>query len=426
MKAPAYPQYKSSGQVWLGDVPAHWDIQRIKHSLKEKKSIKGANLACGAISFGKVILKDSDSIPEETRQTYQEVLAGEYLINPINLNYDLKSLRTALSDINVCVSPAYIVIRSNKSKVLPKYGEYLLHLFDIAHMKTLGAGVRQTITFNDIGNCSWCLPPLFEQEQIAIFLDRETIRIDTLIEKKTRFIELLKEKRQAVITNAVTRGLDPSVKMKDSGIRRLGEIPIHWETKAIKRFATVNDDVLTDATPPDYEIEYVEIGDVNEVEGIASSTLVNFSEASSRARRLVRDGDIIISTVRTYLRAIASVSNPPRNLVVSTGFAVLRPFAIEPDFARFALAADYFMFSVVSHSTGISYPAINASELMALHAAVPPREEQLLISEHIKKTNEKIDRLISATKQSIELLQEHRSALITAAVTGKVDVRKST
>lgn len=413
MRMLAYPQYKSSGQVWLGDVPAHWDIQRIKHSLREKKSINGANLACGAISFGKVISKDSDSIPEETRQTYQEVLAGEYLINPINLNYDLKSLRTALSDINVCVSPAYIVVRSDKSKVFPKYGEYLLHLFDIAHMKTLGAGVRQTITFNDIGNCSWCLPPLIEQEQIAIFLDRETIRIDTLIEKKTRFIELLKEKRQAVITKAVTKGIDPSVRMKDSGINWIGQIPIHWQTKRLKhnlKLITEKADTRTFAIALEH------------IEGWSGRLLPNESEFDGDGV-LFKGGDILFGKLRPYLAKVY--------LSEASGEAVgdiwvLRPTnGNHPKFLQYQLLNREFITTVNASTTGAKMPRANWDFVGSLTAPTPPYTEQVCIADFLLRVTSRIDQLIEKTRASVELLNEHRAALITAAVTGKIDVRMS-
>jgi len=425
----AYPRYKSSPIPWLKQVPDHWEISPLFAKNRECRGknigLKEKNLL--SLSYGRIINKDINSgfgLLPESFETYQIVERDDIVFRLTDLQNDQRSLRSAIVLERGIITSAYISIRP--TAVSPPFMNYLMRAYDTQKVfYAMGGGLRQSLKFEDLRRIPLVLPSPSEQAEIVAFLDRETTRIDSLIEKKILFIELLKEKRQAVITKAVTKGLDPSVPMKDSGVKWLGDIPIHWETKAIKRFATVNDDVLPDTTPPDYQIEYVEIGDVNEVEGIASSTLVNFSEASSRARRLVRDGDIIISTVRTYLRAIAGVFKPPRNLVVSTGFAVLRPFAIEPDFARYALAADYFMSSVVSHSSGISYPAINASELMSLHAAVPPREDQLLIVEHIKKTNAKIDGLIFKTKRSVELLQEHRAALVTAAVTGKIDVRNS-
>ena len=149
MSFPRYPEYKDGGVEWLGEVPGHWELVRYKNVFDEKTSIAGTSHPPGSISFGRVIFKDGEFLHEPTRASYQEVLSGEFLINPINLNYDLKSLRTALSEIDTCVSPAYIVLTA-KVATDKNYMKYQLHVFDLFHMKTLGAGVRQTIAFGDI------------------------------------------------------------------------------------------------------------------------------------------------------------------------------------------------------------------------------------------------------------------------------------
>lgn len=142
----AYTGYKDSGVVWLGRVPVHWAPKRFKQVLADKKKTFNSSLEAGSISFGRVVFKDSDNLSQETKDSYQEVLSGEYLVNPLNLNYDLLSLRTALSEINVVVSTGYIVLNST-GVLKPRYIRWLLHEFDVSHMKTLGAGVRQTINY---------------------------------------------------------------------------------------------------------------------------------------------------------------------------------------------------------------------------------------------------------------------------------------
>lgn len=361
-------------------------------------------------------------IPPATKASYQEVLKGEYLINPINLNYDLKSLRTALSEINVCVSPAYIVLRATIDSE-PRYLKYQLHLFDVSHMKTLGAGVRQTISFGDIGVCGTIVPPKEEQTAIASFLDRVVGEIDSTITSQERMIELLKERRSAIITQAVTKGLDPKAKMKDSGVPWLGQVPAHWEVKALKYVARYNQKTLGEDTNPDTEICYVEVSDVSQVAGIKSSEFMRFEDAPSRARRLMSSGEVIISTVRTYLKAIAFVGPEHDGKVCSTGFCVIRPTKIRPKFAQFALASDFFMASVISRSTGVSYPAINASDLVRVKLAIPPISEQQEIIAHLSDEVAKVDSAILAQERMIELLKERRSAIVTQAVTGQIDVR---
>jgi type I restriction enzyme S subunit len=140
-----YLAYKDSGVPWLGEIPEHWELKKLKHLFFEKKKISNPNLNCGAISFGQVVTKDDEKIPMATKASYQEVLKGEFLINPLNLNYDLISLRIALSNIDVVVSPGYIVLK-NLVEINKSYFNWLLHIYDVAYMKLLCSGVRQTIT----------------------------------------------------------------------------------------------------------------------------------------------------------------------------------------------------------------------------------------------------------------------------------------
>jgi type I restriction enzyme S subunit len=215
----------------------------------------------------------------------------------------------------------------------------------------------------------------------------------------------------------VTRAADYA----DSGVDWLGVLPAHWVVKPIKAVATLNDEVLSEATPPDSEIEYVEISDVAAGRGILGSTSLLFEAAPSRARRRVADGDIIVSTVRTYLRAIASVENPPDNMVVSTGFAVIRPRTIDPTFLAYALEMDGFINQVIARSVGVSYPAINASELVRLPVPVPPSHEQTTIAAFLDRETGKIDALVEAQQRLINLLKEKRQAVVSRAVTKGLD-----
>jgi len=216
-------------------------------------------------------------------------------------------------------------------------------------------------------------------------------------------------------------GLKPYPVYKPSGVGWLGNVPEGWGLKRLKFLASYNDDVLSEAMPDDYEIQYVDIGNVEHGE-VKLQEPIAFSNAPSRARRKVRDGDVIVSTVRTYLRAMAVLHNPPENLIVSTGFAVIRASKVDQYFLAFALEADSFVEWVVSESKGISYPAINASELIALVIATPSPTEQTSIATFLDRETAHIDSLVEKKTRFIELLKEKRQALITDAVTGKFDV----
>jgi type I restriction enzyme, S subunit len=207
-------------------------------------------------------------------------------------------------------------------------------------------------------------------------------------------------------------------KYKDSGVEWLGEVPGHWGVKPLKAVSTHNDDVLDETTAPDTEIVYVDISGVDGVTGISSKETILFSAAPSRARRRVRHGDVIVSTVRTYLRAIARIRDPEENLIVSTGFAVVRPRSqLAPDFLGYLLSANHFVEQVIARSTGVSYPAINASELVGIPVSLPPLPEQTAIAAFLDRETAKIDALVAEQQRLMDLLKEKRQAVISHAVT---------
>ncbi len=205
---------------------------------------------------------------------------------------------------------------------------------------------------------------------------------------------------------------------KESEAEWLGEIPSHWLAAPLKFQCTYNDEVLPESLDDETQIEYVDIGSVSASDGITKIEQMSFRKAPSRARRIVRDGDVIVSTVRTYLEAIAPIVCPPSNLVVSTGFAVIRPKEnLHKRYAAYALRAKGFIEEVVARSVGISYPAINASDLVAIYSPVPSFEEQIQIANFLDHETAKIDTLIAKQQQLIKLLKEKRQAVISHAVT---------
>ena len=210
---------------------------------------------------------------------------------------------------------------------------------------------------------------------------------------------------------------------KDSGVEWLGQVPVHWYIKTLKYVATYNDEVLPESTSKDYPIKYVEISDVDEQLGITKWTEYPFASAPSRARRILKDGDVLISTVRTYLRAIAPVTEPPDGFVGSTGFAVIRPVPgiYYSALLGYVIRAEWFISNIISRSVGVSYPAINASDLVALSLPVPPWKEQKTIAHFLDHETAKIDTLIHEQKRLIELLKEKRQAVISHAVTKGLD-----
>jgi type I restriction enzyme S subunit len=215
----------------------------------------------------------------------------------------------------------------------------------------------------------------------------------------------------------------PYIEYKDSGIEWLGEIPKHWETAPLKHIVDINPDKLRSKdVSDDFVIRYVDIGNVNSMGEVESEEEMRFGDAPSRARNIVQDGDTAVSTVRTYLKAIAYMDNPPENRIVSTGFAVLRPSEkLHPPFLGRLASTPEFVDTIVANSTGVSYPAINTSRLGDLPVWMPPLSEQRTIAAYLDRKTAQIDTLIAKKQRLIDLLQEQRTAVINRAVTQGLD-----
>ena len=192
----------------------------------------------------------------------------------------------------------------------------------------------------------------------------------------------------------------------------------------LKYLASINDDVLGEDTDADFEMQYIDIGNVDSSGCISELASYRFEDAPSRARRLVRDGDVIISTVRTYLQAIAQIHEPPDNLVVSTGFAVVRPLRDRFDtrYCRFALREPAFLAEVEKRSVGVNYPAINATDLADISIPVHPLPKQRAIADYLEREAARLDALTTSVQKAIDLVEERRAALITSAVTDQLGI----
>ncbi len=234
------------------------------------------------------------------------------------------------------------------------------------------------------------------------------------------------EQRQAVIHHAVTRGLDPNVRLKPSGIEWLGDVPVHWDVRRLKHWVGINETALPETTNPDFEFRYLEIGAVGTGVLIDEPSTIRFADAPSRARRIVRSGDTIVSTVRTYLKAVWFAEDVNDDLICSTGFAVLTPRQeTAPKFVSYLAQSNAFTDRVTAESVGIAYPAIAESRLSSFHVCVPPLPDQVAIVKYLDKATADVDAAIARARRHVELLREYRTRLIADVVTGKLDVREA-
>lgn len=415
---PRYEAYVDSTEGWIGDVPKHWDIRKLKHLFYEKKHRQNMKLSCGAISFGQVVKKSDEKVPISTKASYQEVLSGEFLINPLNLNYDLTSLRIALSAIDVVVSAGYIVIKENV-QLNKVYFKYLLHRYDVAYMKLLGSGVRQTISFNHIANSLLPFPPAEEQNHIADFLDNKIAQIDDAIVIKEQEINLLKERKQIIIQKAVTQGLDPNVPMKESGVDWIGKIPEHWEVRRSKFLFTQRkerawkDDVQLSATQA-YGVIPQE-----QYEALTGKRVVKIQLHLDKRKHVEKD-DFVIS-MRSFQGGLERAWS--RGCIRSS-YVVLRALQdIDPTFYGYVLKLPSYITALQQTASFIrDGQDLNFDNFSQVDLFIPPIYEQREIADYVSSFMTSSDEGIELLLAQIEKLKEYKTTLINSAVTGKIKV----
>jgi len=424
-----YEAYKSSTLPWLEKMPANWIEESGKWLFsKAERPVQVDDDIVTCFRDGEVTLRKNRRVDGFTNAIkehgYQRIEKGDLVIHAM----DAFAGAIGVSDSDGKSTPVYSAcVPRQPNTVCPYYFAYQLR--DIAHsgvILSLAKGIRERSTdfrFNDFGAMQFAVPSYNEQLRITKFLDDKTQKIDRAIAIKEAQIARLEERKQILIQTAVTRGLDPNVPMKDSGVDWIGQIPAHWEVWKLKYLVSINDCVLPETTEQDVSIEYVDIGSVSLEKGIETTQIFDFRNAPSRARRIAMSGDTIISTVRTYLKAIAFIDTDASKNIYSTGFAILRPSKrVFPEFLSYCVKADYFTNQVDIFSKGVSYPAINSDDLGAMLVFLPPFNEQKEITNFVKASLKLIFEADSSFKKAIKTLKEYRTSLINAAVTGKIKV----
>jgi type I restriction enzyme S subunit len=281
----------------------------------------------------------------------------------------------------------------------------------------LGEGVRSTLGPKDLGNLPILVPPLEEQQKIVNFIQQQDRRTRKLIKNKKKLIELLEEQKIVVIESTVNAGVE-SAQAEKSPTRK-------WSTKPLKHWIQRNIDSLSNNTDPDFEFDYIDIGCVGTGKLVSAPERMRFEESPSRARQIVKQGDTLVSTVRTYLKAVYYIKEASSNLIASTGFAVLRPLKnIESELLGYILQSTSFIEAVTKGSVGASYPAITEAKLKRIPISVPVlAEAQRILLNALRENTNEINQIISTATKEIKLIQEYRSRLIADAVTGKIDLR---
>ena len=443
MKLASYLKYAPSGVEWLGDVPAHWEVRRLRHTVNMRvsnvdKHIKDGELPVRLCNYVDVYKNDriTESVPF-MKATANADEIDRFRLEPEDILITKDS--EVWNDIGVPTLVEYsakdlvcgyhlALLRSRKAVLNGAYLFRALQSPALAYQFHIAANgvTRYGLSHHAIKSALLPIPPLPEQAAIVRYLDHADGRIRRSISAKERLIELLEEQRQAVIHRAVTRGLDPDVRLKPSGVEWLGDVPAHWDVRRLKDWVGINKAVLPETTHPSFEFRYLEIGAVGTGVLIDEPSTIRFSDAPSRARRIVRSGDTIVSTVRTYLKAVWFAEDVHDDLICSTGFAVLTPRQeTAPKFVSYLAQSNAFTDRVTAESVGIAYPAIAESRLSSFHVSLPPLAEQAAIVEYLDKATADIDAAIARARRHVELLHEYRTHLIADVVTGKLDVREA-
>jgi type I restriction enzyme S subunit len=421
-----YSKYKESGQGWLGQVPAHWDLKP-GHSAYTKQKRSNIGLKENTVlslSYGRIKVKPTDKqhgLVPESYETYQIVDEGNIIIRGTDLQNDHTSLRIALSRHRGIISSAYLCLEARET-ITPDYGYQILNTFDLTKaIYRYGSGLRQNLDHGEIKRLPIFLPPLDEQAAIVRFLDHANRKIDGFIRAKRKLIGLLNEQKQAIIHRAVTRGLDPNAKLKPSGIPWLGEIPAHWGI--VRNMALFSHRVESG-------IAGLPVLQVSLRSGITAEELDQFGRpkkliADPTKYKLIRKGDMSYNTMRMWQGAVGVA---PTDGLVSPAYVVLKPRQTTcPEFYDFVFHTEVYKQQVNRQSTGIVsdrnrlyWDSFKQMPNLTLPCAEQEKIVAFIASETIPLTT-----AIARTEREIALMQEYRTRLTADIVTGKLDVREA-
>jgi len=444
-----YPAYKDSGVEWLGETPEHWEVIRVKAIEGNSAEVVqtgpfGAQLhAADYVDDGVPLILirnianlriDDANIPRISHEDAERLSMYRLEIGDIVFSRVGSIGRIALcteQERGWLISGQTLRLRMCNPKLDSKFSLYAFSssaVLTFVDLQSVGS-TRGSINTDILRNMPLPIPPLPEQHAIAAFLDRETARIDALIEKKERQIKLLEEKRAALISHAVTKGLDPDVPMKESGVEWLGEIPEGWQVIRIGFVAKVGNGSTPSRTNLDYwsdgDIPWLTSGKINE--GVIKTadefvttkamTECHLPKVSANSVLVAITGEGKTRGMSALLKETATIS---QHLAYITGF----DNRVTAEFLRLYLMSQYNELRRASAGGGSTRAAITCEFLRYYPAIVPPVDEQRRITGYIDEETNSIDSLIGKVQTSIGFLREYRTALISAAVTGKIDVRR--
>ncbi|PPD28238.1 MAG: hypothetical protein CTY19_18730 [Methylomonas sp.] len=428
----AYPSYQETNLGWLEEIPTHWSLGKLGACFAERnEKVSDTDYLPLSVTKNGIVPQMEHVAKTDAGDNRKKVCKNDFVINSRS---DRKG-SAGVSEQDGSVSLISTVLEPRF--YLPRFAHHLFRSYNFQEeFYRFGKGIVADLwstRYAEMKNIVVPLLPMDEQEAIANFLDRETARIDKLIAEKQSFIKLLKEKRQALISHVVTKGLHPNVKMKDSDIEWIGDVPEHWECVPLKRLVGF----IEQGWSPECHSNTARDG----YWGVLKSGAVNggvYQETENkelpetqtpRPEIEVKQGDLIMSRASGSRELIGSAAyvyeTRPRLMLSDKLFRLKCMKDVDPEFLSIALGSYPLRRQIELAIGGAEGLANNLSQanIKKLLLTRPPYDEQKLIVESLKVSLERYQNIISETQQSVELLKEHRTALISAAVTGKIDVR---
>ena len=448
MSFPRYPKYKQSGVEWLPEIPGHWVRKSLGKVTREKcdgpfgSGLKSEHY----VDAGVRVIRLQNIRSNGFDSSNEAFIAEDYYRSQLS-GHDVRDgdlLIAGLGDENnvvgrACVAPRGIEpalvkadcfrFRLDESSVEPRFVALQLTANAAVDAGLLSSGsTRSRIPLSVMASRQLAIPPRAEQRDIVAFLDREIAKIDALVSEQQRLIELLKEKRQAVISHAVTKGLNPDAPMKPSGIEWLGDVPAHWDVGSLKRYWRVTDCKHVTAEFVDEGIPLVSIREVQSrwIDlAEAKQTTEQFYQLLTEGGRDPVPGDLIFSRNAT-VGEVAQVPDRHPRFALGQDVVLLRRLLPEcsPDYLQHVIRSTVVTGQLANLMIGSTFKRINVEEIKGLVVPWPPSDEQHRISSYLESELEKIDALMASAQKASLLLQERRTALISAAVTGQIDVRE--
>lgn len=420
-------EMKDSGIEWIGQIPKHWEVHPVYAYFEEGKTknyrMQEQNLL--SLSYGRIIRKDINTnggLLPASFNTYNVVEAGDIIIRPTDLQNDKRSLRTGLVKEQGIITSAYIDLRP-KDNVNSKYYHYLLHSYDVIKVfYNMGNGVRQGLNFSEFAKLLLLEPTTVEQQQIADYLDTKCSEIDATAEDIQKEISLLEEYKKSVITEAVTKGLNPDAEMKDSGIEWIGEVPKHWGTIRIGNAFSIRNE--RNYLP----MEQVQLLSLYSGKGVFPTGEEGTTNRGNHAQtvadyKIVKKNDIVVNIILAWMGSLG-ISN--YNGVVSPAYDVYIPNEekVVPHYYHYVFRTSGIANECYRYGRGIMMMRWRtySSEFKRIHVPFPPLAEQQQIADYLDTKCSEIDAIIADKKRQLDILAEYKKSLIYEYVTGKKEV----